>query len=696
MSHFFRVRNSKGIILFLNWFFVSFFIATYFYLPSSGRTQEAASETANFALLKEILISGNTVSVKTDRPTPYNVFTVGSPPRLVLELTNTENDWKKKEVVLKNNALLTRVRAGQFQNEPVKITRIVIELKTAVDYQATAENNKIVLTVTKSGEKSDEQTVNSKSAEPQTAQPTGEQTADSSAPQVTDSMAAAPTPAEVVESDLQKQSQPSQPAAGQSKVPVSANKKLETTEANTPEKSSDQTAAENPKPAAKKIRPVVETQTLKSLEPASLFGRQAVTLDFYDIDIKDLFKILGEKSGVNVVYGDDISGTISIQLRDVPFEDAINTILKLKNLRMIVLGRNITQVLTPSKFDEYKLNAISMTKICPVNYAKAADVNTQLNSILATLGGKGKTLVDDRTNSIIVTDTPEGIEATSRLIADLDKPTPQVMIEAKIVQVSLGKSIDLGITWGAAYTDQTGGQMITIGAAKPAKAADDATATTPGSGGLGLQTRSALNPSGGAELESSGAGFTAAQGLGLSFGFVKDVVRLNAALSALQQKNKSKILSNPKIATVNNQPAVIKSEVSEPYITTETTLVQQAGVTTSQKVNTAKSGINLTVTPTINADGRITMKIVPDITSSQPTSIGIPKTTSQQANTTVVVKDGETFVIGGLITELESDSRAQVPILGSIPILGHLFKKTGISKTRAELLVFVTPKIIPY
>ena len=207
-------------------------------------------------------------------------------------------------------------------------------------------------------------------------------------------------------------------------------------------------------------------------------------------------------------------------------------------------------------------------------------------------------------------------------------------------------------------------------------------------------TQSPAGP-GGAGLENTGAGFSPGTGLGLSFGFVKDVVRLNAALSALQQKNKSKVLSNPKIATLNNQAATIQSTVSEPYITTQTQLTN-AGTLSTQVVNQALSGITLSVTPTINADSRITIKIVPNITTSQPTSIGVPKTTSQTAQTTVIVRDGETFVIGGLISEQAGDQRSYIPVLGAIPILGNLFKKTRVSKTRAELLVFVTPKIIPY
>ncbi len=431
-------------------------------------------------------------------------------------------------------------------------------------------------------------------------------------------------------------------------------------------------------------------------DPASLYGTKQITLDFVEIDLVELFKILGEKAGINTVFGNAVSGIITIQLKDVPFKDAIKTILSLKNLRMIYMGHNIVQVMTTDEFDQYRTKAISVTKVFQVNYAKATDVNTQLASIFTTLSGKGKTLVDDRTNSIIVTDTPDGIEMTWKLISDLDKPTPQVMIEAKIVQVSLGKGMDLGISWGVAYTDQTGNQMVTIGSNKQSKIGADSTAATGGSGGTGLfGGRTPLTPGGVGDLEAGGAGFTAAQGLGVAFGFVKDAVKLNAALSALAQKNKSKLLSNPKVATLNNQAATIKSEISEPYITTETQLTN-AGTLTSQKVNLSKSGITLTVTPTINADGRITMKIAPDITSSQPTSIGVPKTTSQQANTTVIVKDGETFVIGGLISEQDSDQRSYIPILGQIPLIGNLFKRTSTNKARAELLVFVTPKIIPY
>lgn len=696
--------------------------------PLPALAETAAADSSSHALLNEIWIQGNSVTVRTDKPVPYNVFKVGNPPRLVIELTNTENNWKMKSVSLKTNPLFSRIRSGQFQDDP-KIARVVIDLKKTADYETRTDGSRIILTANADGE----------------AETAPEAAAESI------SGAAAPTPAEVVEAAppiVEKAPAPapaatpapaasapvvdSKPAPAAKAAPIpqpktiaakpapAAPPAMEEEEAEAaPDQSSVYVspAVASPRaapsasqtlPAARAAEPVTvppaSPTTMVQLpaavagdnaDPTSLFGRQPVTLDFYDIEIRDLFKILGEKAGVNIVYGNEVEGTVSIQLRDVPFKDAVDTVLSLKNLRTVVMGRNIIQVMTANEFDQYKTRAISVTKVFPINYAKASDVNTQLTSILTTLGGKGKTLVDDRTNSIIVTDTPDGIETTTKLIQDLDKPTPQVMIEAKIVQVTLGKTLDLGITWGVAYTDRSGNQQVSIGATKAPTSSEDEANASPGSGAVGLMSRTPLNPIGAGDLEATGTGFNPATGMGLSFGFVKDVVRLNAALSALAQKNKSKLLSNPKVATLNNQSAVIKSEISEPYITTEVSFSQGQSVT-AQKVNTSKSGISLTVTPTINADGRITMKILPDVTSSQPTSIGVPKTTSQQANTTVIVKDGETFVIGGLISEVDTDSRSYIPILGSIPLIGHLFKKTGKNRQRAELLVFVTPKIIPF
>ena len=610
--------------------------------------QDAEESTAAPASLDKVNILGNSVSLKTTQPAVFSILRLSSPERLVIDLENTRNNWAKRSVTLKNNPVFFRVRSSQFSTQPLT-TRVVIELKEFLEYESSSEGNVIKLSVLTSNNTDME------------------------------TMAAQPTPSELVEAAPNSTEEMAPPIETAPAVQTSA----------TPAPQS----APAPQPVKKKS-PLFETEktvskTLPS-NPSSLFGQQWVTLDFYDISVRELFNLMGEKSGVNIVYSSEVKGDVSIQLHEVAFSDAVDTILALTGLKMIAMGKNIVQVMTPTEFDTYRTSAISTTRVFPINYATASNVNTQLSAILATLGGKGKTLIDDRTNSIIVTDTPEGIEKTAQLIMDLDKPAPQVMIEAKIVQISLGKNLDLGITWGSAYTDQSGNQMVTLGAA-----ATQSNTTTPGSGAVGLQTKTPLNPIGTSSLELGGSGFDPSKGLGLTFGFVKDAVRLNAALSALQQKNKSKLLSNPKIATLNNQTATIQSQVSEPYLTTQTQLTN-AGTLSTQVVNQAISGISLSVTPTINADGRITMKIIPNITSSQPTTIGVPKTTTQSANTTVIVKDGETFVIGGLITEQESDSKAYIPVLGSIPLLGHLFKKTSISKIRGELLVFVTPKITPY
>ncbi len=381
--------------------FVSALIFLNIHALHSVNVDMTATESAQtkFSILKEVQLKDNMVSITLDKLAPFNVFKVGAPPRLVVELIQTENDWKTKVISPEKNPIFTRIRSGQFQNEPVKIARVVMELRAPVEFETKTEGETIWV-ITKKMEK--------EGVEPMLTTITNSQL----------------PPNE--ETTLIKHS---------TTLPLSTPLVSPTPSLILPKTSTQETSQTTP------IQPLNNEPILKEnlhdpSDPTTFFGRQLVTLDFFDIEIKDLFKILGDKAGVNVVFGSNVSGTVSIQLKDVPFKDAVSTILTLKNLKIISLGKNILQIMTAEEFDQYKTKAISVTKIFQVNYAKAGDVNTQLISILSTLSGKGKTLVDDRTNSIIVTDTPEGIELVNKLIGDLDKPTPQVMIEAKIVQDS--------------------------------------------------------------------------------------------------------------------------------------------------------------------------------------------------------------------------------------------------------------------
>jgi type IV pilus assembly protein PilQ len=358
------------------------------------------------------------------------------------------------------------------------------------------------------------------------------------------------------------------------------------------------------------------------------------------------------------------------------------------------VGDNILRVLTPTALTTSAKAQASFTKVIPLNYAKATELLAAINQVRTAEGRTGTTLANDKTNSLIVTESVEGMAATERLIQQLDVRPKQVLIEAKLVEVGLNNSLSYGIQWDylnvehAKINGQQGSNLI-------------GTTIPPGNSG-GLTTPPLdLNPNGavgvGANGRGTGVQLPADKVFGaLTLGRITNNYFLSATLTAAAAQGKVKVLSDPKIATLNNQPANINVTTQIPYVTSN---VASTGVT-SQAVSYVTTGIQLAVTPSINADGRITLIINPNV--SQPSAVaasagttGAPAVDSRVAQTTVLVKDGETVVIGGLISDSVSDQIAKIPILGDIPVLGWLFKKKTKTRTRAELLIFVTPKIMP-
>jgi type IV pilus secretin PilQ/predicted competence protein len=285
-------------------------------------------------------------------------------------------------------------------------------------------------------------------------------------------------------------------------------------------------------------------------------------------------------------------------------------------------------------------------------------------------------------------------------VAQLDVRPKQVLIEAKLVEVDLDNSLDYGIQWN--YLSQDQGKFIdnksglnTIGG--PVGITNAGTPTQ----GIGTGVSQAINGLSqplGATGQGTGVSLPAQSIFGaLTLGRITDNYILNMTLTAAASAGKVKVLSDPKVATLNNEPANINVTNSIPYVTSN---VASTGVT-SANVQYLLTGIQLTVTPTINADGRITLDINPTVSqpgtqaSGQAAAIGAPSIESRNAKTTVLVKDGETIVIGGLISESLTDNISKIPVLGDIPVLGWLFKSKHVDRTRTELLIFVTPNILP-
>jgi type IV pilus assembly protein PilQ len=427
--------------------------------------------------------------------------------------------------------------------------------------------------------------------------------------------------------------------------------------------------------------------------------QEKVDLDFEGEDIGSALRLMAEMSKINITYGLDVVGNITLHLKSVPFDQAFRTVLSMNNLVARQLGDNILWIMTPASLTQNRNNASIANRTIILNYAKAAEIKANLDMIRSAGGRKGATLVNQRTNSITIMDTEEGLDEAQRLIALIDKKPMQVLIEARLVEVDLDNSLDLGIQWGAAGGFSNAGTNYGIGTSQVTGSPTNAFSGT--ANGILNGTPAAagspnyVSPTSPASQTSpaTGVNVPAATTAGaITFGFINNTASLLATINAMASKNKSRVLSAPKIMTLSSEEAKIEADEQIPYPITSVT---GTGVS-QQSFQFVSAGIILTVTPTVNSDGQVMMKINPVSSFPAPTaltSVG-PTIETRSAETTVLVKDGQTIVIGGLINETDTDTVEKVPLLGDIPILGAFFRRQLKSKNRNELLVFVTPHVI--
>lgn len=438
-----------------------------------------------------------------------------------------------------------------------------------------------------------------------------------------------------------------------------------------------------------------------------------VSFSYRRASVRDVLNTLAARIGINVVFSDDVTGTVTVDLSKVPFDEAFKTVLAMEGLAAQQIGSKILRVATARTIENEKEKAPLLTRFFPLKYQNSNELKKVLEDVIKAEGRKGKVSVDIHSNALIVTDIPSGLESVARLLGQMDIKPLQVLIEAKLVEVNINDGFDLGIEWSTygGHYSRIGGedgfnffgggnlganqQASTIGLLTKGLLApfDSSTSiftplpNSPGSGGTGVNFPSIANQI------SVGS---------LRFGRITDNYFLDVTLSAAEQKGKAKILSEPKVATLNNRTAKINITTQIPYVTSSTTSESVTPITTSTIVY-LDTGITLEVTPQVNADGRITMKIKPTISQVSTTAAprsdtveesGAPGLDTRSAETIVMTKDGETIAIGGLIYDLNNDLIYKVPLLGDIPIVGWLFKKKHNNKQRIELLIFVTPKLV--
>ncbi|HET9940111.1 MAG TPA: secretin N-terminal domain-containing protein [Candidatus Eisenbacteria bacterium] len=412
-------------------------------------------------------------------------------------------------------------------------------------------------------------------------------------------------------------------------------------------------AAPEPPPAPE---PVVSPSSSSSDNMQPSDGRR-ISIDVQGAEVETVLRSLAEFSGRNIVASKEVKGTVTLRLRNVPWRQALDILLRTQALGMVDNGNNIVvsnlETLRKEELERRTAERAQeellplYTRIIPVSYANADEMS---KAVEKTLTKRGHIEVDKRTNALLVTDIDDRLSQAESMIRSLDTRTPQVEIVARLVDVDRSASRSLGIDWTLSNLD--------IGDA----GAHEGVAVTPGQ---------VPSPAG-----------------TVKFGTVKGFGSIEATLTALETQNKANIISNPRITTVNNREASVVVGQQIPLI------VQDFAGNAVTQLTTI--GIKLSVTPHINVGNKITMDVHPEVSdlSSQATVQGGIIINTTMADTRVMVNDGETAVIGGLIRSNESDTYRGVPILMDVPLLGNLFKSSTKVKQKRELLIFLTPKIL--
>ncbi len=417
------------------------------------------------------------------------------------------------------------------------------------------------------------------------------------------------------------------------------------------------------------------------------FAKRKITLDIRDGEVTDLLRLLSDEINVSIVVSPDVKGRVTLSLKSVPLDQALDIILRMNDLGMKYEG-NIIWIAKAETFraeEERALKAAEVreklepleVRLVPVNYATADDLSSNISSLLSS---RGSVNIDKRTNTLILKDVAANLDAAEILVNNLDTQTPQILIEARIVETQANFTKEIGVQWGgdgiaSAATGNATGIVFpsTIGIAGGS--------TSDNNAGTSATPNFAVN------LPAS-VGTGAGGAIGFTFGSVGGAINLNVRLSAMEEKGFLKIVSAPRIMTLDNIQASIESGTSIPI-----SVVSAAGAQTV--FYDAK--LNLQVTPHVTRDGNVYLKI--DISKNEPDfgntgASGDPSIIRKEAHTELLIPDGDTTVIGGIYTRNASQSMSSVPFFGSIPFLGYLFRNTSETDNRTELLIFITPRII--
>lgn len=489
-------------------------------------------------------------------------------------------------------------------------------------------------------------------------------------------------------------------------------------------------------------------------DPASAYSGNLVSLSFQNIDVRSVLQLLADENNFNLVASDAISGNITLQLQDVPWDQALNLVLQSRNLAKRLVG-NVLYVAPADEIAAQEQQALDAsrqaqalaplhTEYVQVNYADAANILLLLtgsstgnaatgaapdasapaatgvapeNGSSGVLSSRGTATVDSRTNIIIIRDVAEKLEEVRELLSKLDVPVRQVLIEARIVNVSTDFGRDLGIRWGGAgRTDSSdgfryGGSLASTGQQQNNRVAENAAMRQAVAAGeaarvqalqdgtdpslIGALVAQAINavaiPVGSVSFPDALAvdlGVESENASSFAVGFTSNSGLIELELSALESSGNGEVIARPKVTTQDKVTATIQSGVRIPY------QAQAGGTAGGSTTEFVDAVLSLEVTPQITPDGRIIMQLDIHQDSVAPGTGNVPAINTNAINTSVLVENGDTIVLGGVFREETTTTETKTPFLGDIPYVGRLFKRTNNANRRTELLIFITPRII--
>ena len=624
--------------------------------PDRGPASSASGPANLYEVVPVRTGDGVVVELKSDRTLHVRAFTLPDPSRLVLDLEGVINHVDRHLMPV-NAPLVSQVRVAQFQATPEPVTRVVVDLRGRADYSINETATGAVISIGAEG------TVPPPRTESVRVGQAGVIEMHRSPPEP----ASEPEPAEEVVSALFDLPDESPPVEAMTERAQQAER--------SPWVADDSQLIEQAEAVTVLSSPTTSGESFAITEIATQeqqFTGEPITLTLKDADIKDVLKTFSVLTDLNIVLDPGVSGSVTVELRDVPWDQALDLILRINGLDY-VLENNVLRVAAISKLAQEKSARASFaieqekarplkTVLKPISYSKASDIASLLSSDSYLLSTRGSVTVDERTNTLILRDVVDRIDGILRLIDALDLPTPQVVIEGRIVETTRQFSRALGVSWG-------------FSGIMNAEHGND----------TGLRFPNSIGVVGDVDLPAGNPV------LGMTFGDILNTFNLDFLLMAAENDGFARVVSTPRVTTQNLQSASIRSGLQIPVqtVANNTVTVQYVDAT-----------LRLEVTPQITAEGTVNLEI--NIKKQRPAPefavVGGRNAPifTRDAQTELLVRDGGTTVIAGIYEIKEGNNENRIPGLYKIPIFGWLFKNKTISRDHDELLIFITPRIVKY